>query len=57
MQPCAVTRLDRTPNFAERSRVYNPGELWVAYADGDTEAALLEEGAPSRANTLSLLAG
>jgi predicted ATPase len=39
-----VTRLDRTPNFAERSRVYNPGELWVAYADGDTEAALLEEG-------------
>jgi predicted ATPase len=38
-----VTRLDRTPNFAERARVYNPGELWVAYADGDTEAALLEE--------------
>ncbi|HLT38815.1 MAG TPA: AAA family ATPase, partial [Enhygromyxa sp.] len=35
-----VTRLDRTPNFAERSRVYHPGELWVAYADGDTEAAL-----------------
>lgn len=50
-----VTRLDRTPNFAERSRVYNPGELWVA--DGDTEAALLEEGAASRANALSLLAG
>jgi predicted ATPase len=39
-----VTRLDGTPNFAERSRVYHPGELWVAYADGDTEAALLEEG-------------
>lgn len=39
-----VTRLDRTPNFAERARVYNPGELWVAYADGDTEAALLGEG-------------
>lgn len=38
-----VTRLDRTPNFAERSRVYHPGELWVAYADGDTEAALLGE--------------
>lgn len=38
-----VTRLDRTPNFAERARVYNPGELWVAYADGDTEAALLGE--------------
>lgn len=38
-----VTRLDRTPNFADRSRVYNPGELWVAYADGDTEAALLGE--------------
>jgi predicted ATPase len=38
-----VVRLDRTPNFAERARVYNPGELWVAYADGDTEAALLGE--------------
>ncbi len=38
-----VTRLDRTPNFAERSRVYEPGELWIAYADGDTEAALLGE--------------
>lgn len=38
-----VTRLDRTPNFAERSRVYHPGELWIAYADGDTEAALLGE--------------
>ena len=38
-----VTRLDRTPNFAERSRVYSPGELWIAYADGDTEAALLGE--------------
>jgi predicted ATPase len=38
-----VTRLDRTPNFAERSRVYQPGELWVTYADGDTEAALLGE--------------
>jgi predicted ATPase len=38
-----VVRLDRTPNFAERARVYHPGELWVAYADGDTEAALLGE--------------
>jgi predicted ATPase len=38
-----VTRLDHTPNFAERSRVYQPGELWVTYADGDTEAALLGE--------------
>jgi energy-coupling factor transporter ATP-binding protein EcfA2 len=38
-----VTRLDRTHNFAERARVYHPGELWVAYADGDTEAALLGE--------------
>ncbi|HVI04370.1 MAG TPA: AAA family ATPase [Enhygromyxa sp.] len=38
-----VIRLDRTPNFAERARVYHPGELWVAYADGDTEAALVGE--------------
>lgn len=41
-----VVRLDRTPNFAERARVYHPGELWVAYADGDTEAALLGEDDP-----------
>ncbi len=38
-----VTRLDHTHNFAERSRVYHPGELWVAYADGDAEGALLGE--------------
>ncbi len=36
-----VTRLDQTPNFDERSKVYENGELWIAYADGENEAALL----------------
>ena len=38
-----VMRIDRTPNYAERARVHSPGELWIAYADGDTEAALFGE--------------
>jgi ABC-type Mn2+/Zn2+ transport system ATPase subunit len=29
-----------TPNFAERSRVYALGELWVSYADGNFETPL-----------------
>lgn len=39
-----VTRLDQTPNFEKRSSVYANGELWIAYADGDQESALLEAG-------------
>lgn len=39
-----VTRLDQTPNFEKRSSVYENGELWIAYADGDQESALLEAG-------------
>jgi len=35
-------RLDQTPNFAERSKVYALGELWVSYADGDREQPLLQ---------------
>ena len=27
-------------NFVERSKVYAPGELWLAYAEGGTEQAL-----------------
>lgn len=39
-----VTRLDQTPNFEKRSSVYENGELWIAYADGNQESALLEAG-------------
>ena len=34
----------KTPNFAERSKVYAPGELWLSYADGMDESALLNGG-------------
>jgi len=37
-----ATRLDRTPNFKERAKIYALGELWVSYADGNREAPLLE---------------
>ena len=36
-----VKALSATPNFAERSRVYALGELWVSYANGTDEAPLL----------------
>lgn len=35
------TPIAETPNFKERSSVYALGELWLSYADGKTEAALL----------------
>ena len=37
-----VTRLSETPNFADRAKVYAPGELWISYANGSDEAPLLE---------------
>lgn len=36
-----VTRLHETPDFAERSKIYALGELWIAYANGEDEAPLL----------------
>jgi energy-coupling factor transporter ATP-binding protein EcfA2 len=36
-----VERLSNTPNFAERSKVYALGELWLSYANGVDEAPLL----------------
>ncbi len=36
-----VTRIHETPDFAERSKVYALGELWIAYANGEDEAPLL----------------
>ncbi len=41
-----VTRLMDTPHFAERSKVYALGELWLSYADGNFEAPLLEGKSP-----------
>ncbi len=37
-----VVTLKDTPNFHERSSVHSLGELWVSYADGETEAPLLQ---------------
>lgn len=37
-----LTRLCDTPHFEARSKVYALGELWLSYADGDLEKALLE---------------
>lgn len=37
-----VTRLKDTPDFEARSKVYALGELWIAYANGEDEAPLLE---------------
>lgn len=42
----AFTRMDRVPNFKERSSAWSLGELWIALCDGVTEEALL---APKRA--------
>lgn len=39
-----VVPISQTPNFEARSRVYKLGELWLAYADGESEAPLLEGG-------------
>jgi predicted ATPase len=36
-----VTRLCDTPNYAERSKVYQNGELWLSYGDATEERALL----------------
>lgn len=38
-------RLSETPNFAERSKVYALGELWLSYANGVDEAPLLSDDA------------
>ena len=35
-----VTPMTATKNFAQRSKVYALGELWLSYADGDLEAEL-----------------
>jgi predicted ATPase len=37
-----VIRIDRTPDFEDRAKMYALGELWISYADGAYEAPLLE---------------
>jgi energy-coupling factor transporter ATP-binding protein EcfA2 len=37
-----VKRIKDTPDFEARSKVYALGELWIAYANGEDEAPLLE---------------
>jgi predicted ATPase len=41
-----ATRLDRTKHFQQRQQVYALGELWLSFADGVEEAALVNDGAP-----------
>lgn len=39
------TSMARTKNFEQRSKIYALGELWLSYADGDLESALMPEAA------------
>jgi energy-coupling factor transporter ATP-binding protein EcfA2 len=39
-----VTRIDKTPDFEDRAKVYALGELWLSYADGEYESPLLDGG-------------
>jgi predicted ATPase len=36
-----ATRMDRTKHFQQRQKVYALGELWLSFADGDAEEALI----------------
>jgi predicted ATPase len=39
-------RMDRTSHFQQRRQVYALGELWLSFADGVDEAALVEDSDP-----------
>lgn len=41
-----LTPMRETRNFEQRSKVYALGELWLAYADGETEQLLISDGTP-----------
>jgi energy-coupling factor transporter ATP-binding protein EcfA2 len=43
------TPMTATKNFAERSKVYALGELWLSYADGDLERELVSEDSSAKA--------
>jgi predicted ATPase len=38
-----ATRIDRTTHFQQRQQVYALGELWLSFADGDAETALVPD--------------
>jgi predicted ATPase len=38
-----ATRMDRTRHFQQRQQVYALGELWLSFADGVNEAALVKD--------------
>jgi predicted ATPase len=42
-----ATRIDRTRHFQQRQQVYALGELWLSFADGVDEAALVKDSDPS----------
>lgn len=39
-----ATRIDRTSHFQSREKVYALGELWLSFADGNSEEALVPAG-------------
>jgi predicted ATPase len=41
-----VKRMDRTTHFQQRRQVYALGELWLSFADGVDEAALVKDNDP-----------
>lgn len=41
-----ATRMDRTSHFQQRRQVYALGELWLSFADGVDEAALVHDSDP-----------
>jgi len=43
------TPMTATKNFAERSKIYALGELWLAYADGEFERELVSDAAEAKA--------
>jgi len=43
-----ATRMDRTTHFQQRQQVYALGELWLSFADGTSETALVPDGDASK---------
>jgi predicted ATPase len=43
-----ATRMDRTKHFRQREKVYALGELWLSFADGVEEAALVPDDETSK---------
>jgi predicted ATPase len=43
-----ATRMDRTTHFEQRQHVYALGELWLSFADGTSEAALVPDADASK---------